>query len=214
MKSGQSTPWRFSKSILTKICASIFAESTEKLTTIWQSPEEMPTGPLAPDYMQDGQNYFIDGETNPGSAMKEKNMKQGNTSSSSCNDTPQRIVKSRQFPTLLMQAEPRQVVTANERACELFNKGLIEIEGYRGGQVFDCSHSFTEAGCGKDENCEDCKIKNAVVDTFASGKSHTNIQTILDINKQNKIIPYAMLVSTEKVGEFVLITVNKFERKY
>ena len=112
-----------------------------------------------------------------------------------------------------MQAEPRQVVTANKSACELFNKDLPEIGGYRGGQVFDCIYSFTEAGCGLDENCEDCKIKNAVVDTFASGRPYTNVQTVLDIKKQEEIAPYAMVISTEKVGEFVLINIIKYERQ-
>ena len=125
-------------------------------------------------------------------------------------------MNSRQLPTLLMQAEPRQVVTANEKALELFHKDLSEIEGHRGGQVFDCIHSFTEKGCGLDENCEDCKIKNAVVDTFATGQSHMNVETVLDIKKieeEEEIVPYAMVISTEKVGDFVLITVVKYERK-
>jgi len=136
-----------------------------------------------------------------------------NDNTSSGNDSPQAILNSRKLPTLLMQAEPRQVVTANKSACELFGKGLSEIEGYRGGQVFDCIHSFTEAGCGLDENCEDCKIKNAVVETFAFGKPHTNVQTVLDIKKQEETVPYAMVVSTEAVGEFVLITVVKYEEQ-
>jgi hypothetical protein len=142
-----------------------------------------------------------------------KNMNKGNPFGISLDDTVQAIMKSRQMPTLLMQAEPRQVVTANQSACQLFSKDLSEIEGCRGGQVFDCIHSFTEAGCGLDENCEDCKIKNAVVDTFASGNSYANVQTVLDIKKQHEIIPYAMVISTEKTGEFVLITVIKYERQ-
>lgn len=51
-------------------------------------------------------------------------------------------------PILLMQGNPRQVVSANKRALELFGKALREVENHRGGQVFDCVHSFTEAGCG------------------------------------------------------------------
>lgn len=112
-----------------------------------------------------------------------------------------------------MQAEPRQIVTANKSACELFNKDLSEIEGYRGGQVFDCIHSFTEAGCGKDENCQDCTIKKAVVDTFASGQSHRNIQTILAIKKHDEINPFDLQVSTEKIGEYVLLTIDKYKKK-
>ena len=140
-------------------------------------------------------------------------MNQDNTLGLSYNDTVQAIMKSRQMPALLMQAEPREVVTANESACELFSKDLAEIEGCRGGQVFDCIHSFTEKGCGLDENCEDCKIKKAVLDTFASGVSRTDIQTVLDISKQEEVAPYAMIISTEKTGEFVLINIIKYERQ-
>jgi hypothetical protein len=144
---------------------------------------------------------------------KRTNMNEDNNSRDKNDDGPQTIMNSRRIPTLLMQAEPRQVVTANKSACELFSKDLSEIEGYRGGQIFDCIHSFSEAGCGLDENCEDCKIKKAVLDTFASGNSHANIQTDLDIKKQNETLPYAMVVSTEKTGKFILITVVKYEKK-
>ena len=123
------------------------------------------------------------------------------------------IVNSRPMPTLLMQPDPRLVVTGNKSARQLFNKSLAEIEGHRGGQVFDCIHSFTEKGCGLDENCEDCKIKGAVLDTFASGNPHNNVETVLNIKKQKKTMPYAMVVSTEKVGDFALITVVKYDEK-
>ena len=121
------------------------------------------------------------------------------------------IVNSRPMPTLLMQAEPRVVVTANKSARQLFNKSLAEIEGKRGGQVFDCIHSFSEKGCGLDENCEDCKIKSSVLDTFANGTPHDNVRTVLDIKKEDQTIPYAMVISTEAVGDFVLLTVVKFD---
>lgn len=113
-------------------------------------------------------------------------------------------------PALLLQAVPRQVVTANKKACDLLDRRLDQIEGYRGGQVFDCVHAFTEAGCGLDSHCEDCKIKNAIVDTFATGKPHTNVRTILDIKKQTKITPHELQVSTEKIGDFALVTIEKY----
>jgi len=116
-------------------------------------------------------------------------------------------------PILLMQPDPRQVRTANKRACDLFQKDVSQIKGRRGGQVFECIHAFTEAGCGKDKNCEDCKIKNSVVETFASGKSFDGVSTILDIKKNGSIIPYNLQVSTEKVGELALIRIDQYERK-
>jgi len=125
----------------------------------------------------------------------------------------QAFVNSFEFPALLMQTDPRQVVTANQKACEVFSKSLSDIEGYRGGQVFDCIHSFTEKGCGLDPNCEDCKIKNAVVDTFTSGNSYEGIQTILEVKKNNVTSPYTIKLSTKKVGDFALITIGEYKKK-
>ena len=129
------------------------------------------------------------------------------------NDDPVAIVLTRPKPTLLMQPDPRLVVTANKSARELFNKELSEIEGKRGGQVFNCIHSFSEKGCGLDQNCEDCWIKGAVLDSFATGTPHDNVRTVLDIKKEDQIIPYAIIVQTESVGDFVLITVVKYDEQ-
>jgi len=123
------------------------------------------------------------------------------------------VLNSIEAPVLLMQPDPRHVRTANKKACELFKKDLSQIEDHRGGQVFDCIHAFTEAGCGKDDNCEDCKIKNAVVETFTSGKSFDGVSAVLDIKKSNSIMPYALQVSTEKIGDLALIRIDKYEKK-
>jgi transcriptional regulator of aromatic amino acid metabolism len=56
------------------------------------------------------------------------------------------LLESIDAPVLLMQGNPRQVITANKKALELFGKELHEVENHRGGEVFDCIHSFTEAG--------------------------------------------------------------------
>lgn len=114
-------------------------------------------------------------------------------------------------PVLLMQENPRQVITANRKALALFEKKPQEVEGHRGGQVFDCVHSFTEAGCGKDANCESCKIKNAIVDTFTSADSHNGVSTELSIKKANGTKTYALQVSTEKLGDFALVRIERYD---
>ncbi|MDO8948858.1 MAG: hypothetical protein Q7U88_17150 [Desulfocapsaceae bacterium] len=126
-------------------------------------------------------------------------------------EKPREFLDTLESPTLLMQTQPRQVVTANNKACELFGKTLEQIEGHRGGQVFDCIHAFTEAGCGLDVNCENCKIKNSVVDTFSTGNPHYGIKTILNIKKHGKIIPHEMQVTTKKIGDFAIITIEKYK---
>ena len=116
-----------------------------------------------------------------------------------------------ELPALLFQSEPRQVITANAKACELFGKDLSQIEGHRGGQVFDCVHSFSDEGCGKDVNCEDCTVKNAVVETFATGNSHYVVQTVLDVKKNDTTGPFDLQVSTERTNGFVIMTIDTYE---
>ncbi|MDO9307635.1 MAG: putative zinc-binding protein [Deltaproteobacteria bacterium] len=114
-------------------------------------------------------------------------------------------------PMLLMQGNPRQVVTANRRALELFGKNLHEVEGLRGGQVFDCIHAFTEEGCGKDSNCEGCRIRDGIIDTFATGKPHNGVSTSLQIKKANGTVKYDLQVSTEKIGDLALVRIEHFD---
>lgn len=123
------------------------------------------------------------------------------------------ILDSIDEPLLLMQPDPRQVYAANRKAAAVFGKDLSAIEGHRGGEVFDCIHSFTEAGCGKDVNCENCKIKNAVVETFASGVPVNNVSMFLEIKKRDSINAYLLEVSTERVGELALLRIDRYEMK-
>lgn len=112
-----------------------------------------------------------------------------------------------------MQPEPRQVYAANQRALELFGKDASHVAGHRGGQVFDCIHSFTEAGCGKDVHCEGCRIKNAIVETFTTGKSFKGIATGLEIRRNSETRAYHARVSTEKLGNMALLRIDRFEQK-
>jgi hypothetical protein len=115
-------------------------------------------------------------------------------------------------PILFMQGNPRQVVTANRKALDLFEKELHEIEGHRGGQVFDCVYAFTEDGCGKDSNCEGCKIRDSIIDTFSTAKSHNGVSTTLQIKKADETINYMLQVSTEKIGDFALVRIERFDK--
>lgn len=114
-------------------------------------------------------------------------------------------------PVLLMQGNPRQVVTANRRALALFAKPLHEVEGRRGGQVFDCVHAFTEAGCGKDVNCESCPIKAAIVDTFDTATPHDGVASTLSLRKSGETKNGALQVSTRKSGDLVLVRIDRYD---
>jgi hypothetical protein len=114
-------------------------------------------------------------------------------------------------PILLMQSDPRLVFTANEKALSLFGKSLDGAENHRGGEVFSCIHSFTELGCGKDANCDDCKIKAAIVATF-DGTNAKGVSSTLSI-RQESDIPYRLSISTENVENRALVRIDAFARE-
>lgn len=127
--------------------------------------------------------------------------------------TNREILEAIDAPVLLMQGNPRQVITANNKALELFEKELPEVEAHRGGQVFDCVHSFTPAGCGLDANCEHCTIKNAIVDTFVTSTPRRAVAATLQVKKADGLEHRTLQVSTERVGELALVRIERFERE-
>lgn len=118
------------------------------------------------------------------------------------------ILQGIDAPILMMQSNPRLVFTANDKALVLFAKSLSKAEGHRGGEVFSCVHSYTEAGCGKDVNCEDCKIKTAIVATF-EGIHASDVSATLVI-RQRQDRPHHLTISSEPVGRFALVRIDGF----
>jgi hypothetical protein len=114
-------------------------------------------------------------------------------------------------PTLLLQGNPRQVVDANPEALDLFGKAIEEVRNHRGGQVFDCLHAFSEAGCGKDVHCEPCTIRKAIVDTLETGNAHEGVSSRLEVLKAGERRSYALQVSTRKVGELAQVRIERYE---
>ena len=125
--------------------------------------------------------------------------------------TYQALLEAIDAPVLLMQGKPRQVVTANARALQLFEKELPEVEAHRGGQVFDCVHSFTAAGCGMDVNCENCTIKHAIVDTFDTPAPRHAAAAVLQVKKHGGLESRTIRVSTEKLGDLALVRIESFD---
>ncbi len=123
------------------------------------------------------------------------------------------MLESIDDPVLLIQGNPRRVVSANRKALELFGKAIDQVKDHRGGQVFDCVHSFTEAGCGKDVNCEPCAIHKAIVDTLETGNAHHGVSSELQVRKGQTTETFALQISTQRLGEQALVRVRRYQRR-
>jgi hypothetical protein len=105
--------------------------------------------------------------------------------------------------------EAGNVNSANRKARVLLQKDLPHIEGFKGGDVFECAFAKLPEGCGETNHCDGCSIRNTVMDTFQTGKSHLETPAYLfqGIPDNNNEIRF--LISTEKVKDVVLLRIDE-----
>jgi hypothetical protein len=103
------------------------------------------------------------------------------------------------------------ISTANKQARELLQKGLPDIEGYKGGDVFECVHAQEPGGCGETIHCSGCTIRRAVMDTLETSQSHLKVPAYLNREGADGVAKIRFLISTEKVGTVVLLRMDAVE---
>jgi hypothetical protein len=107
--------------------------------------------------------------------------------------------------------ETGTIVTGNDHAQKLLRKGPAEIEGYRGGEVFECAYARLPEGCGNTMHCSGCTIRRTVMDTYRTGKSFLRVPATLNTDTLQSPKRIKLLISTEKMAELVLLRIDEME---
>ena len=106
------------------------------------------------------------------------------------------------------------VKAANKKAREILGKEPSRIEGFRGGEVFECIYSTLPGGCGRTIHCNGCAIRRAVAETHASGKALVRIPAYLTCRKgEGSKKSVRFLISTEKVCELVFLRIDEVGKR-
>jgi PAS domain-containing protein len=116
-------------------------------------------------------------------------------------------------PILVVNGEGA-VVTGNGPARTLLGKGLAEVEGYKGGEVFECEHARLPEGCGNTVHCSGCVIRKTVMETYETGKSFQKVPATLDRSCSEDAGETDLLISTERLADVVLLRIDKLEAKH
>jgi hypothetical protein len=103
------------------------------------------------------------------------------------------------------------IVTGNDRARTLLRKGLAEIEGYKGGEVFECAYARLPEGCGKTMHCSGCTIRRTVMETHGTGRSFLRVPATLNKNTPQDPEKVKLLISTERLADLVLLRIDQIE---
>lgn len=116
------------------------------------------------------------------------------------------------IPAPVVTVTPDAIVgTANQEARKLLGKELSEIEGFRGGEVFECSHAMQPEGCGRTVHCSGCAIRNTVLDTARTGNVHRNVPAYLTPKQDFETHRIEMVISTEKRGGVVFLRIDDMQ---
>jgi hypothetical protein len=109
-------------------------------------------------------------------------------------------------PVAVVKADG-SVVAANTQAREMLHKEKADIDG-QPGDVFECAYAKLPEGCGHTVHCNGCTIRRTVMDTFESGRSHRRESVTLNSDTPDGVTGVPLLISTEKVGDVVLLRVD------
>lgn len=101
------------------------------------------------------------------------------------------------------------ILTASDSLCSILGKECPSIEDKLGGTAFECVYARLPEGCGQTVHCKTCTIRNMVTDTFATGKSHRHVPAYADLATPTGPKPMRFLISTERMGGMVLLTVEE-----
>lgn len=102
-----------------------------------------------------------------------------------------------------------EVQAANKLGLQFLNKESRQVLKKLGGEVFECAYARLPEGCGKTVHCSGCTIRRTVYETFDTGESRTDIPATLHYAGPGETEDIALRISTEKMGDVVLLKVEK-----
>lgn len=116
------------------------------------------------------------------------------------------------LPILVIDAE-EGVVTANQKALNKIGLKKEDLKGMRCGDVLQCVHATEGQGCGRTVHCQSCVIRNSVLYTHKTGLPRIRVPSFPDLQQYDDNVSAALLISTEKVGDVVLLKIEQDENK-
>jgi PAS domain-containing protein len=121
------------------------------------------------------------------------------------------FLESLDAPVFLVDDDVK-ILAANRRGREFAGKPVSEIRDQLCGDVIDCVHADLPGGCGKTEYCAACAIRNSVTHTLATGSDLKGVAVLQERKTTHGIRTVPFLVSTEKIGPFVFLQVDRRAR--
>lgn len=107
------------------------------------------------------------------------------------------IYKNAPIIMMLVDKESR-IRKINDYGAKLADSSTSDLIGLRGGEALRCLHHLDDPkGCGYGPYCEECIMRNTVLDTFETGNPHYMMEATLPFLVDGNEKEMTLLVSTE-----------------
>lgn len=121
----------------------------------------------------------------------------------------QTFIDSLEIPLFVVD-QNGAVVTSNAAGAAAAGKTKLQTQGKLGGEVFDYVNHTLPGCCGQTIHCKTCTIRNAVTQTFQTGKPLQDVPAYLDLNNFfGGTKQVAFRISTEKKGQVVMLKIRE-----
>ncbi len=100
------------------------------------------------------------------------------------------------------------VRAANREGYELLGKDPEGVVNRLAGVVFECAYARRPEGCGRTVHCSGCAIRRSVRHTYETGESLADVPATLQSGGPEAPLPIAMRISTEKMGNVILLRID------
>ncbi|WP_406661386.1 ATP-binding protein [Methanolobus sp. ZRKC3] len=121
------------------------------------------------------------------------------------------VFDSAPFIMIVVNQEGK-VEKINQSSLEAFDTERDQALGLLGGELFKCINIEKGEGCGRNEECSDCVIRNSVMYTFQTSRSILKKETELLVKDHGRFSTKYMFISTTLMMKgtepFVLLTVD------
>jgi PAS domain-containing protein len=104
------------------------------------------------------------------------------------------------------------VQAANRMVCRMLGKDQLQMEGFFGGEVFECIYAKLPEGCGNSIHCSGCAIRRAVMETFSTGKGVTGYPATLKQQTPAGVQELSLSISTEMFTDYVMLRINELNK--
>jgi hypothetical protein len=116
------------------------------------------------------------------------------------------------YPVMIVDSDT-VILAANNLALGAMGKSEYEVVNKLAGLAVECAHANSGQECGTSRYCQGCEIRESVNETFSTGLGVECLPATLTRSNGSTLVDIQHHISTEKVGDIVLLRLDDLGMK-